>query len=166
MPVPCSSVEDVVLDQARRGKQMRKPPPIKAKVRSATKVLSPKALKSIAQQATYEGSVHHKDTLSFAGAPAPRPGATHVGPGERPDCMLCPERWKNKQNAATKLLRCAIEKGQFSSDGSLNLPRRVWARDPANRDIVYEARRLSSPGSGYKAYPLTAAQVKNLDIPV
>lgn len=143
---------------------MRKPPPIRPKVRNAGTRVSKAALLNLAATAVYVGSTQHKDTPSFAGAPSPRSGATHVGAGETPDCMLCPARWANAQPAATALLRQAIANGTFSRDGGATLPRRVWALDPADSRIVYEARRLSAPPNGYKAFPLTAEQIRNLDI--
>lgn len=115
--------------------------------------------------AIYEGSVQHKDTMSFVGSPAPRQGAAHVGAlVEMADCMLCPRKWSWKKEAATELLRFAIRRGQFRGDSDNVLPQYVWARDPVDRGIVYEARRLSYPENGYKAYPLTKIQSEALGI--
>ena len=80
--------------------------------------------------------------------------------------MLCPQKWAWKQDAATALLRFAIKRGQFSASGGDATPQYVWARDPVDRGIVYEARRLSHPDNGYKAYPLTAVQTAALEIDV
>jgi hypothetical protein len=133
----------------------------------ASLMLAQATLDSLAARATYEGSVQHKDTPSFVGQPDPRSGATHVdAPGESADCMLCPTKWAQKKDVATDLLRLAIKQGQFSAAAGTALPKIVWARDPTDRRIVYEARRLSSPATGYKAYPLTAAQVRALRIDV
>ncbi len=157
----------VLCAMTRHPKQMRKPPPVAPKIRPAAGVLSPSTLKQMAAQATYEGSVQHKDGMSFAGSPAPRAGATHVSTQlENPDCMLCPNKWAWKKDAATDLLRSAIERGQFDVRKGGAMPRYVWARDPADRKIVYEARRLTQPPHGYKAYPLTALQTANLGIVV
>ena len=151
----------------RRPKQMRKPPPAAPKKRPASGVLSEEILQRLPEQATYEGSVQHKDAMSFAGSPAPRQGATHVGAlSESADCMLCPRKWAWKQDAATYLLRFAIKRGQFSASVGDGMPQHVWARDPVDRGIVYEARRLSYPDYGYKAYPLTAVQTASLEIDV
>lgn len=146
---------------------MRKPPPIPRKARPASTAFGADRLKSLAQLATYEGSVEHKDTPSFAGTAKPRAGAKHFGAdGESPDCMLCPRRWANLKDAATDLLRLAIERGQFRDDEGLALPRYVWARDPVDPRIIYEARRLSVPDTGYKAYPLTSTQAAVFGMPV
>lgn len=151
----------------RRPKQMRKPPAATPKIRLASGVLSDETLRQLAKQATYQGSVQHKDTMSFAGPPSPRAGATHVGTAnESPDCMLCPRKWAWEQDAATELLRAAIERGQFSGNAGDVMPQYVWARDPVDKGIVYEARRLSYPENGYKAYPLTALQTARLGINV
>ena len=151
----------------RRPKQMRKPPPVTPKIRPASGLLSDEALRQLAKKATYQGSVQHKDTMSFAGSPSPRFGATHVDAvGESPDCMLCPRKWAWEQGAATELLRAAIERGQFNGNAGDAMPQYVWARDPVDKGIVYEARRLSNPENGYKAYPLTALQTARLGISV
>ena len=39
------------------------------------------------------------------------------------------------------------------------MPSRVWAKDPEDSDLVYEAKLLSS--EGFKAYPLTRFQARN-----
>lgn len=151
----------------RRPKQMRRPPPAISKIRLASGLLSDEALRQLAKKATYQGSVQHKDTMSFAGAPSPRLGATHVGTtDESPDCMLCPRKWAWEQDAATELLRAAIERGQFSGDAGGAMPQYVWARDPVDKGIVYQARRLTYPENGYKAYPLTALQTARLGIEI
>lgn len=148
-----------------KSKKMRKPAPVAKKTRPASQTLGSALLKSLASGAVYVGSVQHKDTPSFAGAPKPRGGAKHVGSAdESPDCMLCPTRWAWQKDAATNLLQLAIERGQFHDDGSPGLPRYVWARDPVDSRIIYEARRLSTPATGYKAYPLTTAQAAIFDL--
>jgi hypothetical protein len=68
---------------------------------------------------------------------------------------------------ATELLRAGIRLGQVSADATPDsLPSRVWVRDPEDDDVVYEAKRLSSPADGYKAYPLTLRQSRNLPLPI
>lgn len=144
---------------------MRKPPPIPRKARPAGQSFSRDLLKSLAKQVAYEVSVQHKDTPSFAGTPRPRAGATHVGAvDESPDCMLCPRRWAWQQDAATELLQLAIERGQFRDDEGSDLPRYVWARDPVDPRIIYEARRFTA--TGYKAYPLTTVQAATFEMPL
>jgi hypothetical protein len=150
-----------------RPKQMKKPPPIAPKVRLAAGVLSDDTLQRLSTLATYEGSVQHKDTMSFAGSPDPRKGATAVGAvDESADCMLCPRKWSRQQGAATELLRFAIRRGQFRANGGDAMPHLVWARDPVDRGIVYEARRLSWPEHGFKAYPLTRVQTAALEFDI
>jgi hypothetical protein len=81
--------------------------------------------------------------------------------------MICPEKWNNRDPAveATQLLRAAILKGQIGHPlGEDGLPQYVWARDPEDHSIVYEARRLTYPVNGYKAYPLIASQVTQIGI--
>jgi hypothetical protein len=104
--------------------------------------------------------------------PRPRHGAIpiEVAESERmsnPDCTLCPRKWARREEAATELLREGIRLGQVSSDAtSESLPARVWVRDPLEVGIVYEAKRLSHPADGYKAYPLTSRQTLNLPLPI
>jgi hypothetical protein len=84
-----------------------------------------------------------------------------------PDCTLCPRKWARREEAATQLLREGIRLGQVSSDATPeSLPSRVWVRDPNEAGIVYEAKRLSNPADGYKAYPLTSRQTLNLPLPI
>jgi hypothetical protein len=102
--------------------------------------------------------------------PRPRHGAISIEDAEadrvnNPDCTLCPRKWARMEEAATQLLREGIRLGQVSSDAATNsLPARVWVRDPGASDIVYEAKRLSNPADGYKAYPLTSRQSFNLPL--
>ena len=147
---------------------MRRPAPIAPKIRPVSQVIDAADLLSLSRTAEYVGSVQHKDCATFLGTPFPRTGATHAGaPDERPDCMLCPRKWAWKKDVATDLLQLAIQRGQFGTKtGELELPRYVWARDPVDREIVYEARRLSHPVNGYKAYPLTQKQTNALEIDV
>jgi hypothetical protein len=84
---------------------------------------------------------------------------------DNPDCTICPRKWAGQQQRATDLLRQAIQLGHVSEDAQADtLPRHVWARDPDEPELVYEARQLSSPTNGYKAYPLTRKQAEALPI--
>jgi hypothetical protein len=105
--------------------------------------------------------------------PAPRQGALRIEDADEagidnPDCTLCPRKWSRgqkaaAQTAATELLGLGIRLGQVSPDAAADsLPSRGWVRDSDDRSIVYEAKRLSYPPDGYKAYPLTSRQVRNL----
>lgn len=127
-------------------------------------------LNELAEQATYVGSPEHKDVPSMGLVPRPRQGALHVEKGEEldnPDCMLCPRKWARRQADATELLRQGIRLGQVSLDAEVNrLPSKVWVRDLEAGHLVYEARRLSHPEGGYKAYPLTDRQSRNLSVRV
>jgi hypothetical protein len=128
-------------------------------------------LGAMAERVQYEGSPQHKDTPSEAGAPKPRSGAIVVEDAkargqDAPDCVLCPRKWARRFRAATDLLRMGIKLGQIGHPIENGLPKYVWARDPSERDIVYEARRLSPSSNGYKAYPLTEAQVAALRIKI
>jgi hypothetical protein len=83
--------------------------------------------------------------------------------------MICPEKWNKRDPAdqATLLLRAAILKGQVGHPlGADGLPEYVWARDPEDTAIVYEARRLTFPENAYKAYPLIESQITQLRIDV
>jgi hypothetical protein len=82
---------------------------------------------------------------------------------DNPDCTICPRKWAGQQQRATDLLREAIQTGHISEDADADTLRRVWARDPDDPGLVYEAR-LSSPPNGYKAYPLTRKQADALSI--
>lgn len=87
---------------------------------------------------------------------------------DNPDCTLCPRKWgRRSHEAATDLLRLGICLGQVSEDATPeSLPSRVWVRDQDDDDVVYEAKRLSNPEDGYKAYPLTTRQSRNLPLPI
>ena len=104
--------------------------------------------------------------------PGPRHGAMRIEDAEakrldNPDCTLCPRKWARRRDAATELLRAGIRLGQISPDAAPNsLPARVWIRDVDDLTIFYEAKRLSHPPDGYKAYPLTTRQARNLPLVV
>jgi hypothetical protein len=129
-------------------------------------------LEKLAEGATYIGSGYHKDIPSMDIVPSPRRGAMHIEEAgaqalDNPDCTICPRKWAHRQSAATELLRAGIRLGQVSTDAAPgSLPARVWVRDADERDIVYEAKRLTYPANGYKAYPLTSRQSQNLPIAV
>jgi hypothetical protein len=83
---------------------------------------------------------------------------------KNPACLLCPRKWARRQADATALLRASIAAGNFVPSEGDALPGKVWAKDPDQPDLVYEAK-LSSPPDGYKAYPLTKFQARfNLPI--
>jgi hypothetical protein len=144
----------------------RRPPPTAPKARPASEVLSPERLAAIADTVSYAGSPFHKDSMSFVGAPAPRVGAVPIEDvlqsDEAPDCTLCPRRWARQKDAVTRLLRDAIRRGFFEIDDSQPdaAPERVWAIDPEDDRIVYQARRLPGDANQYKGYPLTRRQAK------
>lgn len=104
--------------------------------------------------------------------PAPRRGAMHIADAndqglDNADCIICPRKWVGRQEAATELLRTGIRSGQVSADAAIGfLPKRVWVRDLDDVSIVYEAKRLSHPVNGYKAYPLTIRQSRSLPLQV
>lgn len=125
-------------------------------------------LDELAELAAYIGSGHHKDIPMFAIVPSPRQGAMDIDEAnergvDNPDCTICPRKWARRHAQVTDLLRRGIRLGQISADAASDvLPKKVWIRDPEDGHIVYEARRLSHPPNGYKAYPLTLRQTKNL----
>lgn len=116
----------------------------------------------MAEYAVYVGSPHHTDVPKYGMPSAPRAGWMKLEDAEldkikNPDCLVCPRKWVRRQENATDLLRSAIKAGYYVSDGSANMPDRIWAKDP-EEDIVYEAK-ICEPPKGYKAYPLTSYQV-------
>lgn len=144
--------------------RFRRPNPRPATAPAAYNALTPKERAALACQADYIGSPHHTDIPKFGISSQPRPGATSIEIAEdsqikNPACTICPRKWARRRNDVIKLLRAAIEAGNFASTSEL--PDRVWARDPDNRELVYEAKRLSHPSNGYKAYPLTSFQAAN-----
>jgi len=125
----------------------------------------------MANRAVYVGSHKHKKGMyqGRIGDPGSRPTTVEqarVAPPVKPFTMLCPVKWNQlvPSNEATMLLRAAIRYGQIGHPVNDGLPEYVWARDPDDPSIVYEARRLSFPENGYKAYPLIEAQVLELGI--
>jgi hypothetical protein len=151
------------------GKRPRPRPPVAG---SPIRNAAPAALEAAAKSAIYVGSEKHKfgSFEGRVGRPGPRPTSVEQAAKEAPVppfTMICPAKWNNRDPAqeATQLLRAAILKGQvghpFGEDG---LPQYVWARDPEDSSMVYEARRMTFPWNGYKAYPLIAAQISQLGI--
>jgi hypothetical protein len=132
-------------------------------------VLTELELDELAADATYVGSPHHTDIPKYGLKNEPRDGATTIERAEEqglknPSCTVCPRKWARKQAAATELLQKAIKAGNFEAADGGGLPYKVWARDPEEPQLVYEAK-LSSPPHGYKAYPLTSFQAQyNLPI--
>jgi hypothetical protein len=149
---------------------VRRPRPKPKKVRPATERLAPETLAALAARANYVGSPHHKDVPTFGLTPGPRKGAMHVSVADQqgidnPDCTICPRKWTGQLPRVTELLREAIQRGHISDDAETDrLPRHVWARDPDEPELVYEARLLSWPADSYKAYPLTRKQAEALPI--
>jgi hypothetical protein len=130
--------------------------------------LSPEERSALACQAEYVGSPHHTDVPKYNVQAKPRSGAMRIEDAEKerlknPSCMLCPRKWVRRQKDATALLQRAIRDGLFEANGMTGLPYRVWARDPEDGDLVYEAK-LTAPPAGYKAYPLTSFQARFLPI--
>lgn len=116
----------------------------------------------MARRATYVGSPHHTDVPKYGMPAAPRTGAESIEAAEaeglkNPACTLCPRKWVRQQARATQVLQDAITNGQFVAGPADRLPGLVWARDPDDSAVVYEAK-LSNPPTGYKAYPLTTFQ--------
>jgi hypothetical protein len=153
------------------GKRPKPRPP-----RSGSPIRSPdpKVLEAAADRAIYIGSPKHKFGAfsGQVGRPGARPTTVQQAQQEPPTppfTIICPEKWNNRDPAAdaTQLLRDAIRKGQIGHPlGGDGLPEYVWARDPEDGSIVYQARRLSYPANGYKAYPLIASQVAQIGINV
>lgn len=151
---------------------MRRPRPTPKKIAPATERMTGAELSKLAGSASYIGSSDHKDIPAMGIVPKSRRGAVTIEVAEaghvnNPDCTLCPRKWaRMKGEAATELLREGIRLGQMSEDATpKSLPARVWVRDP-EEDIVYEAKRLSHPANGYKAYPLTSRQSRNLPLSI
>ena len=102
-------------------------------------------LATLAPRCRYVGSPHHKDTVSFAGQPRPRP-----------DASICPRRLANRRSLVENWLQTAVAKGHVGAwEG--DFPRYAWYRDPGD-GAIYEARLTESGSGGYKGYPLTSGQ--------
>lgn len=149
----------------------KKPRPRPAAATPARDTLSQAIRAELARQASYAGSPHHTDIPKFGLQNNPRPGFTTIERAEEqglknPACTICPRKWARRLRDVQALLRTAIEVGNFVASSHGGLPAKVWARDPDDANLVYEAK-LSKPPSGYKAYPLTEYQAKyNLPIKI
>lgn len=143
---------------------IRKPRPRPAKAQPASRTLDADTREAMARDALYVGSPHHTDIPKFKINAAPRQGAMTIEAAEaqnlkNPDCLICPRKWARRGDAATNLLRAALKAGTYVFDGGAGMPSPVWARDPDDPSLVYEAK-LCEPPKGYKAYPLTSFQVE------
>jgi hypothetical protein len=141
-----------------------KPRPRPPKAQPAFEALSPTAREAIAEGAHYVGSPHHTDVPKYGSPANPRSGFTTIEDAEKeglknPSCLVCPRKWVRRQDDATELVRQAIKQGTFIPEGEHKKPFRLWARDPDDSSLVYEAK-LTAPPDGYKAYPLTSYQVE------
>jgi hypothetical protein len=144
--------------------KFEKPRPRPPKAEPAFNTLSVEEREVLAEGAKYVGSPHHTDVPKYGSPSNPRQGfVTIEEAGERdlknPACMVCPRKWVRRQADATRVVREAIKSGIFISEGADQKPSKLWARDPDDPSIVYEAK-LASPPDGYKAYPLTTFQVE------
>jgi len=141
-----------------------RPRPRPPKSRPAFLALPVEARETLAEGARYLGSPHHTDVPKFGLSAHPRPGFTTIEDAEQqalknPSCLVCPRKWVRRLTDATNLVQKAIKDGTFVPEGENQKPSRLWARDPDDRNIVYEAQ-LAYPPDGYKAYPLTTYQVE------
>jgi hypothetical protein len=147
----------------------KKPRPRPAKKPRASDVLTQTELHALAAQAQYVGSQHHTDIPKYGLLNRPRRGWSTIEDAEKsgidnPSCTVCPRKWASRRADANRLLLQAIENGDFVvSENASSMPLRVWARDPEDPQLVYEAK-LSYPQGGYKAYPLTQHQAEALPI--
>jgi hypothetical protein len=119
---------------------------------------------ALAVGAKYVGSPHHTDVPKYGLRSTPREGHATIEIAEdqglkNPTCLVCPRKWVRRHADATKLVQQAIKSGTFISEGLNQKPSRLWARDPDDPSVVYEAK-LCTPPDGYKAYPLTTYQVE------
>jgi hypothetical protein len=149
----------------------QRPRPRPPKERPAYEVVPEAGRKAIADAARYVGSPHHTDIPKFQLESHPRKGATTIEQAEdaglkNPACMLCPRKWAQRHQEVNELLKDAIRAGNYVASEVDGMPSRVWARDPDDPELIYEAKLRSSP-DGYKAYPLTRFQARyNLPVDV
>lgn len=144
--------------------KFEKPRPRPPKAEPAFRTLSAEERQALAEGAKYVGSPHHTDVPKYGSTANPRQGFVTIDEAEdqglkNPACTVCPRKWVRRQAEATKLVRRAIEIGAFISEGPGKKPYLLWARDPDDPNVVYEAK-LAFPPNGYKAYPLTSFQVE------
>jgi len=125
--------------------------------------------RALAERARYVGSPHHTDIPKFGLPGSPREGAVTADYAEQekiknPTCTVCPRKWARHPDRVTAVLKDAIEAGNFVAAAEGAMPNKVWARDPDDADLIYEAK-LCAPPDGYKGYPLTKFQSRfNLPI--
>jgi hypothetical protein len=155
-----------IYKQRRRGADVsfKKPRPRPPAAAPARETLSEASRAELASKAHYVGSPYHTDIPKFGLQANPRTGATTIERAEdqrlkNPTCTICPRKWARRLDEVTALLRRAIEAGNYIANPHGGLPAVVWARDPANESLVYEAK-LSQPPGGYKGYPLTQYQAE------
>lgn len=144
--------------------KFEKPRPRPPQAEPAFRTLSLPERQALAGGARYVGSPHHTDVPKYGSPSSPRHGFLTLEQAEEsglknPACLVCPRKWVRRQGDATRVVTDAIEKGTFIPEGAGQKPSILWARDPDDPRIVYEAK-LCSPPDGYKAYPLTAFQVE------
>jgi hypothetical protein len=147
--------------------RFKKPRPRPPKAEPACRTLTVEEREALAADAIYVGSPHHTEVPKYGLSNQPRDGAMTIEEAEalglkNPSCLVCPVKWVRRQAQATELLRKAIREGAFVGDDAKMKPGKIWARDPDDPNIVYEAKILSQPPNGYKAYPLTTFQAKYL----
>src|SRR6266481_1141418 len=118
--------------------------------------LEPGQLEAMAERVVYVGSPKHKTgmfngQIGSAGARPTTVSQAQSNPPNRMFTMLCPVKWNqlDPSKEATALLRLAITRGQIGHPVVDGLPGVVWARDPDDPSIVYQAQRLSHPENGY-----------------
>ena len=144
--------------------KFEKPRPRPPKARPAFDTLLEKEREALAEGAHYVGSPHHTDVPKYGSSSNPRQGFVTIEDAnaqglKNPACTVCPRKWIRRQADATRLVQEAIKKGTFISEREDQKPYLLWARDPDDPTIVYEAK-LAAPPNGYKAYPLTNFQVE------
>lgn len=141
-----------------------KPRPRPPKAPPAFATMTEADRKALAEHAEYVGSEHHTDIPKYGMKANPRQGAIRIEEAEgarlkNPSCTVCPRKWARRQSEASKLVQAAIENGYFVDSRDGGKPALLWARDPEDPGLVYEAK-LCSPPNGYKAYPLTTFQAE------
>lgn len=145
-------------------KKFEKPRPRPPKAEPAFRTLTDGQRLALAEAAKYVGSPHHTDVPKYGLSSSPREGFATIEEAEaqglkNPSCVVCPRKWVRRQADATRLVQQAIKQGTFISEGADQKPQILWARDPEEPNLVYEAK-LSHPPHGYKAYPLTSFQAE------
>ena len=150
-----------------KGKLGKRPPPEHVPVRPAAGELA-----RLAERARYVGSVKHKFGKSSLGVG--RPGKNPVRPENlaaddlpKPYCTICPDKWNRRppEEQATGLLREAIRQGRIEPVITGQMPKFAYIRDPEENDIIYRAHLMSEANGTYKAYPLTQAEIDDLETP-